>query len=85
MYVDSSLCLGAQAERAAPAPHRRPPGLSDEEAARVIGLQAAVRTEHMDSARVIDYMAAPRLCAVAEVAWSGPGHSFDARGDVRDP
>jgi hexosaminidase len=26
----------------------------------------------MDSARVIDYMAFPRLCAFAESVWSGP-------------
>ena len=61
-----------------------PDGLSEAEAARVIGVQAAIWTEHMDSARVIDYMAFPRLCAVAEVAWSGPGHSFaDFDGRLR--
>jgi hexosaminidase len=61
-----------------------PDGLSDAEAARVIGVQAAIWTEHMDSARAIDYMAFPRLCAVAEVAWSGPGHSFnDFAGRLR--
>jgi hexosaminidase len=61
-----------------------PPGLSEAEAARVIGVQAAVWTEHMDSARAIDYMAFPRLCAVAEVAWSGPGHDIaDFTGRLR--
>jgi hexosaminidase len=61
-----------------------PPGLTEAEAARVIGVQAAVWTEHMDSARAIDYMAFPRLCAVAEVAWSGPGHDFtDFAGRLR--
>jgi hexosaminidase len=54
-----------------------PPGLSEVEAARVVGVQACLWTEHMDSARVVDYMAFPRLCALAEVAWSGPGHSLD--------
>jgi hexosaminidase len=61
-----------------------PAGLTDAEAARVVGLQANIWTEHMDSARVIDYMAFPRLCAVAEVAWSGPGHDVsDFAGRLR--
>ncbi|MDO3703250.1 beta-N-acetylhexosaminidase [Micromonospora sp. C28SCA-DRY-2] len=46
-----------------------PDGLTATEAARVIGAQCNVWTEHMDSARVVDYMAFPRLCAFAEVAW----------------
>jgi hexosaminidase len=38
----------------------------------------------MDSARVVDYMAFPRLCALAEVAWSGPGHDVgDFHGRLR--
>ena len=61
-----------------------PPGLTADEAARIIGVQAAIWTEHMDSARAIDYMAFPRLCAVAEVAWSGPGLGFaDFAGRLR--
>ncbi|GGO97481.1 beta-N-acetylhexosaminidase [Wenjunlia tyrosinilytica] len=40
------------------------------EAAHVIGTQANVWTEMMDSARYVDYMAFPRLCAFSEVAWS---------------
>jgi hexosaminidase len=61
-----------------------PPGLSTEESARVVGVQACVWTEHMDSARVIDYMAFPRLCALAEVAWSGAGHPLsDFNGRLR--
>jgi hexosaminidase len=61
-----------------------PAQLSPEEAARVIGVQACLWTEHMDSARVVDYMAFPRLCAVAEVAWTGPGHDIiDFSGRLR--
>jgi hexosaminidase len=61
-----------------------PAELTEAEAARVFGVQANVWTEHMDSARVIDYMAFPRLCAVAEVAWSGPGHDVsDFAGRLR--
>jgi hexosaminidase len=50
-----------------------PRELTADEAAHVIGVQANIWTEHMDSTRVVDYMAFPRLCAFAEVAWSGPG------------
>jgi hexosaminidase len=59
-----------------------PPGLTPAEAARVIGGQANVWTEHMESARRVDYMAFPRLCAFAETVWSGPGRDladFSAR------
>jgi hexosaminidase len=47
-----------------------PAGLTAEQAAHVIGTQANLWTEVMDSARVVDYMAFPRLAAFAEVAWS---------------
>ncbi|MFF6961088.1 family 20 glycosylhydrolase [Streptomyces sp. NPDC008317] len=47
-----------------------PPQLTEEEAAHVIGTQANIWTEVMDSVRVLDYMAFPRLAAFAEVAWS---------------
>ncbi|WP_406290958.1 beta-N-acetylhexosaminidase [Embleya sp. NBC_00896] len=50
-----------------------PAALSAAEGARVLGGQAQIWTEHMDSARRIDYMAFPRLCAFAEAVWSGPG------------
>ena len=47
-----------------------PPELSGREARRVIGTQANIWTEAMDSPRYVDYMAFPRLAAFAEVAWS---------------
>jgi hexosaminidase len=47
-----------------------PAELTREEAAHVIGTQANIWTEVMDSVRVVDYMAFPRLAAFAEVAWS---------------
>ncbi|MFD6140455.1 family 20 glycosylhydrolase, partial [Promicromonospora sp. NPDC060271] len=37
---------------------------------RLLGAQAQVWTEHLDSARRIDYATFPRLAAFAEVAWS---------------
>ncbi|GAA4692595.1 beta-N-acetylhexosaminidase [Promicromonospora umidemergens] len=42
---------------------RRGPG-------RLLGTQAQVWTEHLDSARRVDYATFPRLAAFAEVAWS---------------
>jgi hexosaminidase len=50
-----------------------PADLTADQSRQILGVQACVWTEYMDSARVIDYMAFPRLCALAEVAWSGPG------------
>ncbi|WP_439676331.1 beta-N-acetylhexosaminidase [Embleya sp. MST-111070] len=50
-----------------------PSVLTAEEGARILGGQAQIWTEHMDSVRRIDYMAFPRMCAFAEAVWSGPG------------
>ncbi|GAA1937804.1 beta-N-acetylhexosaminidase [Agromyces allii] len=50
-----------------------PVGLDDRAAQHVIGGQANLWTEYMDSSRTVDFFAFPRLCAVAEVLWSGPG------------
>ncbi|MGW3247552.1 beta-N-acetylhexosaminidase [Streptomyces sp. NPDC001070] len=47
-----------------------PGGLTAEEAAHVIGAQANIWTETMDSVRAVDYMAFPRLAAFAETVWS---------------
>lgn len=47
-----------------------PSGLDDAQAAHILGGQANVWTEHMDSARVVDYYVFPRLCALAEALWS---------------
>jgi hexosaminidase len=46
-----------------------PGALTETEAAHIIGVQANVWTETMDSARAVDYMTFPRLAAFAEVAW----------------
>lgn len=37
---------------------------------RLLGIQAQLWSEQLDSPRRVDYAAFPRLCAVAEVAWS---------------
>ena len=47
-----------------------PADLTADQARHVIGAQANLWTETMDSPRVVDYMAFPRLAAFAEVAWS---------------
>lgn len=47
-----------------------PPQLTAEEARHVLGTQANVWTEVMDSQARVDYQVFPRLAAFAEVAWS---------------
>ena len=38
----------------------------------ILGAQAQLWTEHLDTVRRVDYVAFPRLCAFAEVAWTPP-------------
>ncbi len=47
-----------------------PGALSAAEARHVLGAQAQLWTEYMPSAKHVEYMAFPRLCALAEVVWS---------------
>ncbi|GAA2551468.1 beta-N-acetylhexosaminidase [Winogradskya consettensis] len=47
-----------------------PPELTPAEARHILGGQANIWTEHADSPRTVDYLAFPRLCAVAEALWS---------------
>ncbi|MFG3369014.1 beta-N-acetylhexosaminidase [Streptomyces sp. NPDC090032] len=47
-----------------------PPQLTEEEARHVLGTQANVWTEVMESQARVDYQVFPRLAALAEVAWS---------------
>lgn len=54
-----------------------PAALTEAEAQRVIGGQANIWSEHMDNPREVDFHAFPRLCAIAEVLWSGPGGDFE--------
>ncbi|WP_306745578.1 beta-N-acetylhexosaminidase [Saccharothrix yanglingensis] len=49
--------------------HRYEPAGAD----RVLGAQANLWTEHLDSPRRLDYAAFPRLSAFAEVVWSPAG------------
>ena len=50
-----------------------PAGLSVDKAHHVLGTQAQLWTEYMPTPEHVEYMAFPRLSAVAEVAWSDPG------------
>ncbi|MFI9597210.1 beta-N-acetylhexosaminidase [Nonomuraea sp. NPDC052265] len=50
-----------------------PADWTDEERARVMGVQAQLWTERVPDPRTVDYRLWPRSCALAEVAWAGSG------------
>ncbi|GAA4263255.1 beta-N-acetylhexosaminidase [Dactylosporangium darangshiense] len=52
--------------------------LSGAERDRVLGAQCNIWTEHLPSARAVDYAAFPRLCAFAETVWSAPERDLAA-------
>jgi len=54
-----------------------PAGLSDDEAALIIGAQCNVWTEYMEDEQQVGYMLLPRLSALAERAWGSPKVSYD--------
>jgi hexosaminidase len=58
-----------------------PPALSAVEAQHVLGGQGNIWTEHLESARAVDYAAYPRLCALAERLWSEAGGAFEDFAD----
>jgi hexosaminidase len=47
-----------------------PPALSAEEAKHILGAQAQLWTEYLPTPRNVEYMAFPRLAALAEVVWT---------------
>jgi hexosaminidase len=55
-----------------------PAGLSAAAARRVLGSQFAVWTEYISTPRHVEYMAFPRACAFAEVAWSAQRQPYEA-------
>jgi hexosaminidase len=55
-----------------------PAQLTGAERERVLGAQCNVWTEHLPSARAVDYAAFPRLCAFAETVWSAPERDLAA-------
>ncbi len=54
-----------------------PPGLTEQEQARIVGTQCQVWTEYLAGPREVGYMLFPRLCAFAERAWGSPRTSYD--------
>jgi hexosaminidase len=58
-----------------------PADLDPDLAHHVIGAQANLWTEYMDSPRTVDYMAFPRLCAFAETVWSSDERDFAEFGE----
>jgi hexosaminidase len=55
-----------------------PAPLAECETHHVLGAQAQLWTEYMPDYRQVEYMAFPRLCALAEVVWTSPtGKDYD--------
>ena len=55
-----------------------PPGLEPALQKHILGVQAQLWTEYMPNPKAVEYMAYPRLTALAEVAWSAPARKdFD--------
>ncbi len=50
-----------------------PSELNEDEAKYILGAQANVWTEYMQTSDQVEYMLAPRICALAEVVWSAKG------------
>jgi len=50
-----------------------PAGFTPQQSARVLGVEAAVWTEFIESERYLEFMTFPRLLAFAEVAWQPKG------------
>jgi len=49
-----------------------PKVLTEVQKKHIIGVEAAIWTEHMDTYRKVEYMLYPRLMALAEIAWTFP-------------
>ncbi|RYV49804.1 beta-N-acetylhexosaminidase [Pengzhenrongella frigida] len=54
-----------------------PADLTADEARHVLGGQANIWTEFMDSPRTVDFFAFPRLCALSEALWSSAERDYD--------
>jgi hexosaminidase len=55
-----------------------PADLPDASRDLVQGIQGQLWTEYMPTAEHLEYMAFPRMCAIAERAWGSPEQSFSA-------
>lgn len=54
-----------------------PPDADDDARALVLGGQANLWSEHLDTPRSVDYMLWPRACALAEALWHGPRNDVE--------
>ncbi|MBO4571656.1 MAG: family 20 glycosylhydrolase [Bacteroidales bacterium] len=54
-----------------------PAVLTPEEARYIIGVEGCVWTEYMPTPARVEYMAWPRMCAIAEAGWSAPEKDWD--------
>ena len=54
-----------------------PRKLEDAQEKLILGLQGQIWTEYMPNAAQVQYMAFPRLCALAERAWGSPEQSWE--------
>ena len=55
-----------------------PAVLTPEEARYIIGVEGCVWTEYMPTPARVEYMAWPRMCAIAESGWSSGAKDYDA-------
>ena len=58
---------------------------SPDEAARLLGAQFQLWTEYIADPPALEYMAFPRACAFAEVAWTGKPAPWDASDEPGRP
>ena len=54
-----------------------PEVLTDEEARYIIGVEGCVWTEYMPTPERVEYMAWPRMCAIAETGWTQSNKDWD--------
>jgi hexosaminidase len=60
-----------------------PDGFTAEEEARVLGIEACVWTEFIETERYLEFMTFPRLLALAEIAWRAKGPRDEAEFNAR--
>jgi hexosaminidase len=60
-----------------------PESFSPEESGRVLGIEACVWTEFIESERYLEFMTFPRLLALAEIAWRPKGPRDDKEFEQR--
>ncbi len=60
-----------------------PDGFTQDESARVLGIEACVWTEFIASERYLEFMTFPRMLALAEIAWRPKGPRDEAEFNAR--